>query len=1332
MVLSPKQKLIAIAMEKSVKIMNVNWEGSVWSQLFEFPQEHPVVDVHFAGSSRLVVITSNGSETFMRVYFLELISAFIDNGGVSHSEGPLISIPSSPGRLLTPNGQFLILLDDMLCASVYDLDIHLKLPKFQKPITGQILTSPTSQATPSGNSITGSAPGIVITAPLTSTQAPPELAMPELKNSTLDQPSTSAEGTSSPNPESLASLSSNTEKVSLGTPVASLMIAPKFHRFVLPSKITMLTINNHLFLVGLTDDGLECLALEDLQGMNTTARSVSMAPNLISTLESSTNELPPYGNHNMKLSNLNPGSNTTKVNTSQTASSTKPTNANARLSTLCAPVLHLFSDRRQVTPESPVEAKLNKSNSSESVSHESNEEVDTTDRDDNVSASSAYAPVTVHFVVAGLDTKTMSTLSCRQMFKLIVANSSSDTPYSESSYTLSDLPPNITVLVSSQGALENLRAPLVLPLTTKSAKQPESLQHWFTSLIGLLPLRIARVVNDKLIIDQSTKLNSAPIALGNPRQNTSLSSSYSYPALLGAYHALLNDWSGPIKVVSSIGTPTRHHLATKVFKMPSTVIPPEDLHPGVYLSSSVVSNTTLASAPCLYLHLDIIPSMDVTEMHSRRQLILFACAVSTSLIWHSSHDETDTFTLIFKLLDEVAESISKLNLTAADDGQNVLDPSVAHFAGKLFVFMSNVVASAQASSVAKLFKETYKESRKTKKNFTSRLFGNNLPSLFLFSDVNSLTYNSSTENLKQAIESLPVKSEMGERFAGHLCFVLSRISEFGQAQAQSIQLQARHGSVDQQPQQSHAFQTMPIMSSNDLPGSNTHHLLVHGHNPSRHSEQVHPTKPKSPLKTRRDKSAPASPRTEISPRRHVQPPLRSATTTRKLQHNNGAIVRSPLEVQAPVAGPSSVGSTVSATAAVTTPASPRFLSSSSAISTAAGSAVAISSVDRGNPVASSSPVASPRRLSPATSALPTVIDPNEIRHGGSKSSDELVVSQLDILSANLESAIRTGLESSGSSLTIPTASSLRVISDPLVEIGQLKLLDAGLDVFSPETARMVTKALVEAQVPPPELHSELSGLLEYLLTRRLTRVGAWIDEYLDTLEVSNADTDAKIKRIRDRFLEHRQDLQSNWALCEQHCNQCALTCAIPSAFHESMSDLGLVLIDSEEPIGESSEDGAVRRMGATYRHDCATNHRCVSKCEKCDKQCGGHYGHEFESTHDGRGPKHDCKEAHPCGSTCHLAAFKLRGCGLTCSLPHGHNTLGHAGHPHDCLNEHMCNQYCAFCDQYCQFKFTEKHKSHTCGQTVCSHSCEIHKHCSRPCVLGHNHTEMHYCGVKDK
>ena len=1181
-VISPRQKLVAAVIENRVLVMSVDWEGAVWSKVWDFELDAPIVDLRFAGSSRLIAFTSSEQQTYMQVIFMEMVTIVKGTETLKYSKGPRITIPSTPGRVLTPNGQCMILLDSHLRAAVYRLEEYLKPPNAFGHLPVADFATSSSTSTPPNNI----------------------------------------------NPSEFASSERNAKQTlqqTLSAPVASFTLAPKLHSVVFPSKMTMMTISGQLYLVGLSSEAIEYVSIENLHGTSNTARSISLSHATAMQNDTSKDLL-----NDSQL----PGHPNVAVRNKCASDVSTPSSVSAFLDLLFG---HLELMRLQ-RPSSDL---------------------------------------MLHFVLNGLNSLDMARLSCRQRVKGLV-----------SAHDHSSL--DVNLLVSSQSSLVDLEAPLVMRHTSKVIPpSPESLEHWISRLISLFPCNIARLEHGKLLLGSSTPVSeTAPLDLSiTTRQRGKTISgegslSLSPLSPIGPIHALLNDWNGPIKVICSVGTETRHDFTAKAFNngmVPLLAYSDVDLAPGVYLSAFSNSPSS-GDRKCIYLLLDLVmPAMELSHTFSEQLLLLFASCVGSAILWHASYSDSTSIGSIFATFDQVSETLRPPAL--AFDPSDSDFPSSAtdsHFSGKLFLFLSDIMASGQAGTVSAEFKETYKKLKRAKKkyqDFATRLFGSHAPSLFLFSDATSSTYKSAIDTVRAQVQAMPEKSMDGAKFATHLCHVLTRISQ--------LQLRSSHTPVVNRPA-------------------------------------------KNPAK----------------------PPQ--------------AAVNDEL------------------------------------------------------------PETGPQPSSEETAA--------DTHHHESHIDTRPTMTPLDALLLNLDHAVQYGVENDDHQLSVGSGSSIRLVDDPSVLIGEIKLQDSNLDMYSLTTLNILVDALSAVQVPKLELHYELNGLIEYLVNRRLTRVATWIDEQLalaglaDILErrttatsqpndlqfpanpldsekntsvttvstttsspvgiverktatedalslppESTPSTDRhtevdKLDCLTKQFATLRDQLRSRWESCEFKCRECGLECNLPVSFHSKLDvekandsdrednsgrDSGVegetAWISMKKEIADIAKTSSASSSSAMpsaplsthfrkhyLRHDCLTDHMCGEACHKCGAQCS----HPFHHGHIGREasnapPLHECNAQHCCTAACQFSAFKLRGCTGTCAHPEGHIAVGLKGQPHDCGQPHHCNQYCAFCDQYCKHLFTEKHKTHACNEKECLHACEIHKNCSRPCSLGHQHTERHFCGVID-
>ena len=119
-------------------------------------------------------------------------------------------------------------------------------------------------------------------------------------------------------------------------------------------------------------------------------------------------------------------------------------------------------------------------------------------------------------------------------------------------------------------------------------------------------------------------------------------------------------------------------------------------------------------------------------------------------------------------------------------------------------------------------------------------------------------------------------------------------------------------------------------------------------------------------------------------------------------------------------------------------------------------------------------------------------------------------------------------------------------------------------------------------------------------------------------------------------------------------------------------------------------------------------HKCNSKCSilDCNEKCNKIAAHTD--------PEHYCKNGHKCSLLCHLLP-NTRLCGTNCDLEYGHEKLGILCICSKKENEHLCNQKCYLCKEYCNYPYNHKEEYHLCNNEhncpeLCSHKgyCEIH------------------------
>lgn len=1242
-VLSPRQKLIALTIGNSIRVLSVD---ATFVPIFEFDvagSETHILDIRFAGSSRLVVFFTQGNQTYFQVYFMELVAAIkAQNSHNSKAQkGPRVYIPPSNGRLITPNGQYLILLDDMLCAQVYDLSLWLKPPNFvQDELT----------FTPSNGTKADIAP-------------------------TLNASSSVAHSAHS---DMHSDDSSNAEKGDhhiLSAPAFTLMLAPKFHSFVLPSRITLLTVTGQLYLVGLTDEVLEFLTLENLPGLGATARSLSHTPALAPS-----NEI-------IRASLAQSGRSTSSL---PVTSGRPKERSNLDSQIWC--ILDLFAEVKgsQAEAGSSIKTSLgvNVGGGSSRIS-----ELASSVSTATTTGSTEIAPIGIatenilHFVVNGLDTNGMARHSLRQLFKSVVTAS----PV---------LPRSFSFFVSAQASLELLRAPLVLRFTHKQAPAAPHLGKWFSDLAcatspqvvsadaGSFTLKALSITSPIEDPDQPKK---------SARRRPSNENDFSAFSAISGLHALLNDWQGPVKIVSIVGTGQRYETMAQTFRQVSGRF--ARLARSARLSTGIHASTfEQEDGSCLWVVLDAVwPGDVIGATHFERQILLFLCAVSSVILWHSSHaDSVSTISQLLELMDLVSEQAVqfKTNFNSVLSNDAFMP---ALFQGKLYVLLSDVVASSQAATVATEFKESFRKVKKSKRrgaDFCSRLFGSNLPSLFLYPDTDASTYKSSIDTLRTVIGALPPTAPSGPISAATLVLALETASQLTPS---------------------------TVSSANNTP-----------------NRTMHREKKVSPTALQSENSA------NLRVTKVEMPPIDALLTNLEhaMQHgveNDGHQL--------------SIGY------------GPTMKLIDDPVVQIGGLVLHDSNFD----------MYSAQSIARIVDALKDANVPKtELHYEFAGLLSYLVNRRLSRMATWMDQCLKT--EKSENPETPSTPISEARISQSMLKSGEIgRSVDEDED--KPVAKRTGEEKDVELDVSskssPKSGNEDLESkdnILEEDSTSRM----------LNSRKLDH-EGDPKFEILVQSFETLREQLRSRWEICNVKCGNCSLTCSIPRYFHEKLEfeDDTDEIVEIEAKVskkpsraatlrpeqatddkrslnrtstpnkskrrrnsekspadrkidlraaGEAGVEGASQKYHELYlKHDCGTDHACSEPCHKCGvHKCRFPFGHG--KSDDDYQVMHECGEKHPCTQPCRFAAFKLRGCAGICGLDEKHPSVLQ---PHDCGQPHQCNQYCAFCDQYCKHLFTVPHRTHACAETECKHSCQIHHHCSRPCTLGHQHTEKHYCGVNE-
>lgn len=1252
-VLSPRQKLIALAIGNTIRVLSVD---ATFVPIFEFevtdPETH-ILDIRFAGSSRLVVFFTHAGQTYFQVYFMELVTAIkAQNSHNSKAQkGPRVHVPPSNGRLITPNGQYLILLDDMLCAQVFDLSAWLKPPNFVQD-DASFTPSTTSKSDLASNSN-------------------PSLSVAHSLHSDLP-----------------LDLASNAEKddIIMGVPAFTLMLAPKFHSFVLPSKISLLIVSGQLYLVGLTDEVLEFLVLENLPGLGSTARSMSHTPAL-----GPSNEL-------LRASLVHAGRSTSSLPI--TAGRTKERN------TLDAHIWSLMELFAQVKGISPHSNNNKSSNGVSSLAQANSDLVLSSSTAGGLAASSVSAVSAIslelpiglsndnilHFVVNGLDTNGMARHGLRRLFKSVVSAAPTQ-------------PRSFSFFVSSQASLELLKAPLVLRFTHKQAPAANDLGQWFSKLVCAAPPQLVSADAGSFTLKAITRTKAsdneeADQPKKSARRRNSMANDLSSFSAISGLHALLNDWRGSVKIVTMVGTEHRYETMAQAFRqMPNRF---RQQAQSVRLSTGVYASTfEQEDGACMWVVLDAVwPGDVIGATHFERQILLFLCAVSSILLWHASYtDSVSTISQLLELMDLVSEQSepfkTKFNATRFNEA---FVPAL--FEGKLYVLLSDVVASAQAASVATEFKETFRKVKKAKRrgmDFCTRLFGSNLPSLFLYPDTGASTYKSSVDTLRTALNALPALAGSGSLIASTLCLAVETASQL----------------VPSNPPSTNATPNRTLHREKRLSPS----ALQSGATGS--AEKVIVTKVEMPpidmLLTNLEHAIQHGVENDGHPLCIGYGPSMQLIDDPVVQIGGLVLYDSNFDMHAP----DSVERIVIALKEASVPKTELHYELSglfsylinrrlSRMATWMDESLKADKVDK--PEKPLTPVSDAR-------APPMTLSPTKSGDIG-RSVDES--------------------EDKPAPAPTPAAN-----GDNDVEL------------------EMSSKSSPKSESGVAENPHHEDSTSHVLASRR--------EQY---------EGNPKFDILVQSFETLRDQLLRRWEICNVSCDECSLMCSLPRFFHEKApleapeveeDVIELPLPQSRATLrpdqaserrksgkrystpskpkrrrgserspadgkidlraaGEAGVEGASQKYHELYlRHDCGTDHACGEACHKCGAQkCRFPFGHG--QSEDDFQVMHECGDLHPCVHPCQFAVFKLRGCAKTCALDEKHSSVLE---PHDCGQPHQCNQYCAFCDQYCKHLFTEKHRTHACAETECKHSCQIHRHCSRPCTLGHQHTEKHYCGVND-
>lgn len=1249
-VLSPRQKLIALTIGNSIRVLSVD---ATFVPIFEFEvtdSETHILDIRFAGSSRLVVFLTQAGQTYFQVYFMELVTAIkAQNSHNSKAQkGPRVYVPPSNGRLITPNGQYLILLDDMLCAQVYDLSLWLKPPNFAQDELS---------FTPSSGTKSDIAPLLNV--------------------------STSA--AHSNHSDMHSDESSNGEKGDhhfLSASAFTLMLAPKFHSFVLPSRVTLLTVAGQLYLVGLTDEVLEFLTLQNLPGLGTTARSMSHTPALAPN-----NEI-------LRASLAQSGRSTSSLPVT-TGRPKERSNLDSQI--WC--ILDLFAEVKGCQAEASANLKASLSvsggggNSRISELTSSVSTATTTGSTELVVNGLATENV-LHFVVNGLDTNGMARHSLRQLFRSVVTAS----PV---------LPRSFSFFVSAQASLELLKAPLVLRFTHKQAPAAPNLGKWLSDLACATSPQVVSAdagsfTLKALSITSTTPPEDPDQPKKSARRRHANENDFSAFSAISGLHALLNDWHGPVKIISIVGTEQRYETMAQTFRQVSSRFA-RLLAQSVRLSTGVHALTfEQEDGKCLWVVLDAVwPGDVIGATHFERQILLFLCAVSSVVLWHSSHaDSISTISQLLELMDLVSEQAAqfKTNFDAVLPSDAFMP---ALFQGKLYVLLSDVVASSQAANVATEFKESFRKVKKSKRrgaDFCARLFGSNLPSLFLYPDTNAATYKSSIDTLRSVIGVLPPTAPSGAISAATLVLALETASQL----------------VPSNPS-----------SANATP-----------------NRTMHREKKVSPSALHSENSDPAN---KMSVTKVEMPPIDALLTN--LEHAMRHGVENDGHQLSVGYGPS-------------------IKLIDDPVVQIGGLVLHDSNFD----------MYSEQSITRIVDALKDANVPKtELHYEFAGLLSYLVNRRLSRMATWMDECLKTDKSENSDAPSTP-------VSDLRASQMMMKSGEIGRSVDEDEDkpiAKRTTGGEKDVELDVSSKSSPTSGN-EADESKDITHEEDSTTRMLKSRKHDH-EGDPKFEILVQSFETLRDQLRRRWEICNVKCGTCSLMCSIPRYFHEKIeveddeddvieiqsnvsrkpsrsatlrpeqsSELKKSSKRSSTPTtsrrrrnseksqadrkidlraaGKAGVEGASQKYHELYlKHDCGTDHACSEPCHKCGvHSCRFPFGHG--KSDDDYQVMHECGEKHPCSHPCRFAAFKLRGCAGICGLDEKHPSVLQ---PHDCGQPHQCNQYCAFCDQYCKHLFTVPHRTHACAETECKHSCQIHHHCSRPCTLGHQHTEKHYCGVNE-
>ena len=204
-----------------------------------------------------------------------------------------------------------------------------------------------------------------------------------------------------------------------------------------------------------------------------------------------------------------------------------------------------------------------------------------------------------------------------------------------------------------------------------------------------------------------------------------------------------------------------------------------------------------------------------------------------------------------------------------------------------------------------------------------------------------------------------------------------------------------------------------------------------------------------------------------------------------------------------------------------------------------------------------------------------------------------------------------------------------------------------------------------------------SLLMQIIFKRREHRVLKWLDG-----NINGADADES-KETRDSINRSLKTLEVQLSVqtCGQTCLQCKYLCL---RNHSNAGDQML--------------------------HDCFGDHKCKTKCERCDNICTHASGHSGIHMCDSRDKNHCCNEVCSLNERCQ--------CNGRCILKPGHFKNEH----HMCGSVHFCNQQCGAtckneneqeikCEGRCKVEYDvdkgDIEHTHDCKRNQCLFTCSV-------------------------